>query len=44
MKSQQNKHGRLASIAGSKPVLAVGALALTYLAILIACILGGSLG
>lgn len=32
MKSQQNKHGRLASIAGSKPVLAVGALALTYLA------------
>lgn len=32
MKPQQNKHGRLASIAGSKPVLAVGALALTYLA------------
>ena len=26
MKPQQNKHGRLASIAGSKPVLAVGAL------------------
>jgi uncharacterized protein involved in outer membrane biogenesis len=32
MKPQQNKHGRLASIAGSKPVLVVGALALTYLA------------